>query len=148
MVLLYRRHFEHYVLDLTGYTTFTEERGDRAVAELATECSGSSTSSSTGWSPTRAVGRHTDRRDRGRGGRWMRDHHHHMMGRLHPLRSNDQGSTAQQLAVSLARGLPETTPRYATHGTVSPQPAKAAEPRLGIASRTPTVMPLSPRAAL
>jgi adenylate cyclase len=65
LVLLYRRHFEHYVLevtvlraeaaleraglarrrpvrppaigflDLTGYTKLTEERGDRAAAELA-----------------------------------------------------------------------------------------------------------------
>jgi adenylate cyclase len=65
VVLLYRRHFEHYVLDvtvlraeaglerasltrrrptrppaiafldLTGYTKLTEERGDRAAAELA-----------------------------------------------------------------------------------------------------------------
>jgi adenylate cyclase len=65
LVLLYRRHFEHYVLDvtvlraeaaleraglarrrpvrppaiafldLTGYTSLTEERGDRAAAELA-----------------------------------------------------------------------------------------------------------------
>ena len=65
VVLLYRRHFEHYVLDVTvlraeaaleraglarrrperppaiafldlsGYTTLTEERGDRAAAELA-----------------------------------------------------------------------------------------------------------------
>jgi class 3 adenylate cyclase len=65
VVLLYRRHFEHYVmdvtvqraeasleraglaqrrpvrppaiafLDLTGYTSLTEERGDRAAAELA-----------------------------------------------------------------------------------------------------------------
>jgi adenylate cyclase len=65
VVLLYRRHFEHYVLDvtvqraeasleraglaqrrpvrppaiafldLTGYTTLTEERGDQAAAELA-----------------------------------------------------------------------------------------------------------------
>jgi adenylate cyclase len=58
VVLLYRRHFEHYVLDvtllraglaqrrpvrppaiafldLTGYTKLTEEHGDRAAAELA-----------------------------------------------------------------------------------------------------------------